>query len=179
MDAIDFHTEHRLSDSMALQAFVLRHHLMRRALLLAVLMLGGLVVTTMLNGAPLQDSLTDLARNAGFYAVLFLVGLAVIHLAAFLLAFLAWRRRPSPREIRAAITVQGLTLQKDGYSYGARWADADLVTENRAAFLLKFNQLYMRLPKRGFSPQTAAAFRALAAGAPSAANHLGSRPGSP
>ena len=166
MDSIDFRTEHRLSDTMALQAFVLRHHLMRRALLLAVLMLGGLVVITMLNGAPLQDSLADLARNAGFYMVLFVVGLAVIHAVAFLLAFLAWNRRPRPREIRATITADGLTMKKDGYSYAAHWRDADLVTETRAAFLLKFNQLYMRLPKRGFTTETAAAFRALAAAAP-------------
>ena len=174
MDTIDFRTDHRLGDTLALQAFVLRHHLMRRALLLAMLMLGGLVVTTLLNGAPLQDSLADLARNAGFYVVLFAVGLVVIHLIAFLLAFLAWRRRPRPREIRAVITADGLTMKKDGYSYAAHWRDAGLVTESRAAFLLKFNQLYMRLPKRGFTAETAAGFRAMAAAAPQAVNRLGS-----
>lgn len=42
MEPIDYRTEHRLGDSLALQAFVLRHHLLRRGLVLAVAMLGGL-----------------------------------------------------------------------------------------------------------------------------------------
>lgn len=173
MDSIDFRTDHRLSDSMALQFFVLRHHLLRRALFLAVCILGGLVIATMINGAPLKDSLVDLARNVNFYIAAFLMGLVIIHILAFLLAFLAWRRRPRPREIRATITSEGITLQKDGFSYGAKWSDCDLLTQNRAAYLLKFNQLYMRLPKRGFTPETAARFRALAAAAASGANRLG------
>ena len=174
MDQIDYRTDHRLGDSLALQFFVLRHHLMRRAVLLAVLMLGGLVVVTTLNGAPLQDSLTDLGRNAGSYVMLFLLGMVAIHLAAFLLAWRAWARRPRPREIRATVTVQGLTLQKDGFSYAAKWSDADLVTQSRSAYLMKFNQLYMRLPKRGFTPETETLFRALARNAPAGANRLGS-----
>ena len=56
------------------------------------------------------------------------------------------RARSSPPS-----TPDGITLQKDGFSYSARWPDADLVAESRAAFLMKFNQLYMRLPKRGFT----------------------------
>jgi hypothetical protein len=175
MDMIDFRTDHRLSDAMALQFLVLCHHLMRRALLLAVLMLGGLVVATMSNGAPLQDALTDLARNAGLYVMLFLVGMVIIHAVAFLMAFLAWRRRPMPREIRATITADTVILQKDGFSYGAKWSDADLLAENAGAYLMKFNQLYMRLPKRGFAPGEEAAFRALTrAAVPSGANRLGS-----
>ena len=174
MESVDYRTDHRVGDSMALQAFVLRHHLMRRALFLAVCMLGGLVVATMANGAPLQDSLTDVARNAGFYVMLFVIGMVLIHVMAFTLAALAWRRRPKPREIRATITADGLTLRKDGFSYSAHWRDANLVAENRAAFLLKFNQLYMRLPKRGFTAETAAAFRVLAKAAPAGTNRLGS-----
>jgi hypothetical protein len=174
METIDYRSDHRLGDSLALQFFVLRHHLMRRALVLAVAMLGGLVIATVMNGQPLRDSLGDAARNAGFYVMLFVIGMVVIHVLAFTLAALAWRRRPKPREIRATITPETLTLQKDGFSYAARWHDANLVAENRAAFLLKFNQLYMRLPKRGFTPQTDAAFRAMAKAARPGANRLGS-----
>ncbi len=77
-----------------------------------------------------------------------------------ILAVLAWRRRPRPREIRAVITPDGITLKKDGFSYGARWADASLVRESRSAYLMRFNQLYMRLPKRGFSTATRTRFSA-------------------
>lgn len=125
-----------------------------------------------MNGAPLKDSLVDLSRNAGFYVAIFLVGLVVIHLVGFLLAALAWRRRPKPREIRATITAEGLTLQKDGFSYGAKWRDADLVTQNRTAYLMKFNQLYMRLPKRGFTADTGVRFRIFATAARPGANRL-------
>lgn len=173
MTQIDYRTDHRLIDTLALQAFILRHHLMRRAVVLALFMLGGLAVATVTNGAPLADSLTDLSHNIGVYLALFLAGLAVIHLVAMVLAFLSWVRRPKPREIIATITPQGVTLQKDGFSYGARWADADLVGESRSAFLMKFNQLYMRLPKRGFSPDQAALLREIAlAAVPGAANRL-------
>jgi len=158
---------------MALQLFVLRHHLLRRGLVLAVFMLGGVTVTTLMNGAPLSDALTDLRRNAGLYLAIVLVGLVVIQAVALLLAFLAWQRLSKPRQIRATITADGITLQKDGFSYGARWADANLLTQDRNAYLMKFNQLYMRLPKRGFAPGEEAQFRELASAAvPIAANRL-------
>lgn len=171
--AIEFRTDHRLSDTIALQFFVLRHHLLRRGLILAVFMAGGLVVATLMNGAPLTDSLSDLAHNAGRYVTIFLVGLAVIHVIALIMAVLAWRRLSKPRQIRATITADGITMQKDGFSYGARWSDANLLIENSAAFLMKFNQLYMRLPKRGFAPGEEAQFRSIASAAvPAAANRL-------
>ena len=68
-------------------------------------------------------------------------------------------------------------MQKDGFSYGARWRDANLVTENRAAYLLKFNRLYMRLPKRGFARDDEALFRQIVLVAvPGAANRLRALP---
>lgn len=173
MNQIDFCTEHRLSDMLALQLFMLRNHLLRRGLVLAVLMLGGLAVTTVMNGAPLADSLADLRHNAGLYLALVLVGLIVIHIVTLLLAVLAWRRLSRPRQIRASITADGLTMRKDGFSYDARWTDADFVTENRTAYLMKFNQLYMRLPKRGFAPGDETQFREMVSvGVPRAADRL-------
>jgi hypothetical protein len=158
---------------LALQLFMLRHHLLKRGLLLGVLMLGGLAVTTLMNGQPLADSLVDLGSNIGRYAAIFVAGLVIIHLVAMLMAFLAWRRLAKPREIRAEISAGGIALQKDGFSYNARWRDADLVDESRNAFLMKFNQLYMRLPKRGFPGETQGQFRDLArAAAPAAADKL-------
>ncbi len=173
MNQIEFRTDHRLSDSLALQFFMLKSHLLRRSLILAGAMLGAVVFTTLMNGAPLSDSLADLSQNAGRYLALVVVGLAVIYGIAMILAVLAWRRRPRPREIRAVITPDGITLKKDGFSYGARWADASLVRESGSAYLMRFNQLYMRLPKRGFSPQQDAFFREIALVAlPRGANRL-------
>jgi hypothetical protein len=175
MNRIDFCTDHRLRDTMALQLFMLKNHLLRRSLLLAVCLLGAVAVTTLMNGAPLSDSLADLGQNAGRYLMLVLVGMAVIYALALLLALLAWRRLPRPRQIRAVITPDGITMQKDGFSYGARWADAHLLRESRAAYLIKFNRLYMRLPKRGFAPDQDALFREIALVAvPRSANRLGS-----
>ena len=173
MDKLEFRVDHRLRDTLALQFFVLRHHLLRRGLVLGVFMLGGLVVATLTNGAPLSDSLVDLEQNAGRYLAFFLVGLALIHVVALVMAVLAWRRLSKPRQIRATITADGITMQKDGFNYGARWSDADLLGENNAAYLMKFNQLYMRLPKRGFTSDEAVQFRALASAAvPASVNRL-------
>jgi hypothetical protein len=173
MNQIEFRADHRLHDTLALQFFMLRNHLLRRSLLLAVCLLGAVAVTTVMNGAPLADSLTDLEQNAGRYVMLVLVGLAVIYGLALLLAVLAWRRLRKPRQIKAVITPDGITMQKDGFTYGARWADANLVSENRAAYLMKFNRLYMRLPKRGFAPDQDALFREIALVAvPGTANRL-------
>jgi hypothetical protein len=175
MNQIEYRAEHRLHDTLALQLFMLRNHLLRRSLLLSACLLGAVAVSTLMNGAPLADSLADLEQNAGRYVVLVLVGMAVIYGLALLLAVLAWRRLRKPRQIRAVITPDGITLQKDGFTYGARWADANLVAENRAAYLMKFNRLYMRLPKRGFAPGQDALFREIALVAvPGAANRLGS-----
>ena len=173
MTQIDFRSDHRLGDTLALQLFMLRHHLLRRGLLLAVFMAGGLAIATVMNGAPLSDSLSDLASNAGRYLAILLVGLVLIHAVTLILAVLAWSRLVKPRQIRATITADGLTMQKDGFSYGARWSDADLLAEGGGAYLLKFNRLYMRLPKRGFAPGEDAQFRALASAAvPAVANRL-------
>jgi len=172
MTQIEFCTDHRLSDTMALQLFVLRNHLLRRGLFLIVLMLGGLTITTVMNGAPLADSLTDLKHNAGLYLTFVLVGLVIIHMVALLLAFLAWQRLSKPRQIRAILTAEGITMRKDGFSYDARWADANFLTENRDAYLMKFNQLYMRLPKRGFAPGEEAVFRQLVSAVSGNANRL-------
>ena len=177
MIQIEFRADHRLSDTMALQFFILRNHLLRRSLLLALGLLVAVAVTTLMNGAPLADSLADLEENAGRYLMLVLVGLAVIYGLALLLAVLAWKRLRKPRQIRAVITPDGITMQKDGFSYGARWRDASLVTENRAAYLLKFNRLYMRLPKRGFARDQEGLFRQIALVAvPGAANRLRALP---
>jgi hypothetical protein len=173
MTQIDFRVDHRLSDMLALQLFMLRNHLLRRSLLLAICLLGAVAVTTLMNGAPLADSVLDLEENAGRYLMLVVVGLLLIYLMAMLLAVLAWRRLRKPRQIRATITPDGITMQKDGFTYGARWADANLLGENRAAYLMKFNRLYMRLPKRGFAPDQDALFREMALVAVSArANRL-------
>lgn len=173
MTRIEFLTDHRLGDTLALQLFILRSHLLKRALFLAVCLLGAVVVNTLMNGAPLSDALADLGQNAGRYVAIVVVGLAVIYALALVLALLAWRRRPRPRQIRATVAPDTITLQKDGFSYGARWADADLVTESQAAFLMKFNQLYMRLPKRGFAPGQEQLFRDIVSAAvPKAANRL-------
>jgi hypothetical protein len=173
MNQIEFRADHRLSDTMALQFFILRNHLLRRSLFLAACLLLAVVVTTLMNGAPLADSLADLEQNAGRYLVFVVVGLAVIYGLALLLALLAWRRLPRPRQICAVITKDGITMQKEGFSYGARWADANLLTEDRAAYLMKFNRLYMRLPKRGFSADQDALLREIALVAVSrAANRL-------
>jgi hypothetical protein len=179
MNQIEFRTDHRLGDMMALQLFMLRHHLLRRSLLLAGCLLAAVAVSTVMNGAPLSDALPDLQANAGRYLILVLVGLVIIYLLALVLALLAWRRLSRPRQIRAILTPDGITLQKDGFTYGARWADANLLTESRAAYLLKFNRLYMRLPKRGFSPDGDRFFREIALVAvPRGANRLRAVPGS-
>jgi hypothetical protein len=173
MNRIEFRADHRLSDTMALQLFMLRNHLLRRSLFLAACLLVAVVVITLMNGAPLADSLGDLEENAGRYLVLAMVGLAVICGLTLLLAFLAWRRLPRPRQICAVITQDGITMQKEGFSYGARWADADFLTEDRAAYLMKFNRLYMRLPKRGFTPDQDSLLREIALVAvPRGANRL-------
>ena len=170
---IEYRTAHRLSDAMALQSFMLFHHLLRRALFFAICLVIGIVVATSLNGAPMADVVTDMTGNLGVYLAIFLVGLLAINLLGLLLAFLSWQRRPRPREIRAVITPETITILKDGINYGARWDAANLVTETGTAFLMKFSTLYMRLPKRGFADGDAARFRALAtAGAPARANRL-------
>ena len=141
MNQIEFLTEHRLSDTMALQLFVLQNHLLRRGMVLAVLMLGGLTITTVMNGAPLADSLADLKHNAGLYLILVLVGLVIIYLVALLLAFLAWQRLSKPRQIWATLTAEGLKKTAEAEFAGdllyATWAQS--LDNEEAAALLRLN----------------------------------------
>src|SRR3954471_11531746 len=114
MAQIDFRAEHRLSDTLALQLFVLRNQILRRGLILIIAMSLGLVIATLSNGAPLSDALADLGSNVGRYLAIVLAGLAIIHIVILAMAVLAWRRLAKPRQIRAALTADGITMQKDG-----------------------------------------------------------------
>ena len=172
MDRIDFRADHRLSDTLALQLFVLRHQILRRGLVVIIAMSLGLVIATVSNGAPLSDAMADLGSNVGRYLAIAAAGLAVIHIVILVMAVLAWRRLAKPRQIRAVLTADGITMQKDGFSYGARWSDADFVTESRNAFLMKFGRLYMRLPKRGFAAGEGSAVSGIRA----AGQSFGSKP---
>jgi len=81
MEPIDYHSAHRLGDTLALQLFILRHHLMRRALILAAAMLVSVGLITVTSGAPIQDSLEDLSQiSAGIWRIFF--GLVAIHVSA-------------------------------------------------------------------------------------------------
>src|SRR5258708_7659115 len=118
MTQIEFRTDHRLSDTLALQLFVLRNQILRRGLVLIAAMSLGLVIATLSNGAPLSDALADLGNNIGRYLAIVLAGLVLIHIVILTMAVLAWRRLAKPRQIRASLTAEGITMQKDGFNYG-------------------------------------------------------------
>ena len=61
-----------------------------------------------------------------------LVGLAVIH-DHHPERWRCWLGGGWPSRARYALrfTADDITMQKDGFSYGARWADANLLTENQ------------------------------------------------
>ena len=105
MDTIDFRADHRLNDTLALQFFVLRNHFLRRGLVLVVAMSVGLVIATLMNGAPLSDALADLRNNIGRYLAIVLAGavagtgrltfaIAIIAAALSVLTVVALRFRP-------------------------------------------------------------------------------------
>src|SRR5437868_14883224 len=106
MTQIDFRSDHRLSDTLALQLFVLRNQIVRRGLVVIIAMSLGLVIATLSNGAPLSDALADLGSNLGRYVAIALAGLVVIHIVILAMAVLAWRRLAKPRQIRASLTAE-------------------------------------------------------------------------
>ena len=107
-----------------------------------------------MNGAPLSDSLADL--EAKMRAVSDTGGGGIgRHLWSSRCSWRCWPGGACASRARYAPSSRPTAspCRRTAFSYGARWADASLVTENGAAYLMRFNRLYMRLPKRGLAPE--------------------------
>ena len=77
-------------------------------------------------------------------------------------------------EIKADIGDNGIRIiGSQGFSYEANWPNLTWIKEGTSAYVMRFNKLFVRLPKRGFAGQQEAALRALVrAHAPAAAVKL-------
>jgi len=65
-------------------------------------------------------------------------------------------------EIKADIDEESIKILGDnGFSYEASWRNLTWIKEGSSAYLMRFNKLFVRLPKRGFVDQQESAFRNL------------------
>lgn len=69
-----------------------------------------------------------------------------------------------PADIRAEIRDTGIKIiGHQGFSYEANWPNLTWIIEGSAAYVMRFNKLFVRLPKRGFVGQQEQEFRTLVA----------------
>jgi hypothetical protein len=67
-----------------------------------------------------------------------------------------------PPEIKAEIGDAGIKIVgSQGFSYEANWPNLTWIREGSSAYVMRFNKLFVRLPKRGFVGQQETAFRSL------------------
>ena len=65
-------------------------------------------------------------------------------------------------EIKADIGEESIKILGDnGFSYEANWPNLTWIKEGASAYVMRFNKLFVRLPKRGFVDQEETAFRSI------------------
>lgn len=78
-----------------------------------------------------------------------------------LIVLVRWMFGKMTKEIRATINAEGVKVIGEGFNLEGPWQHASWVKEGRSAYLLKFKQLLIRLPKRGFEYEQEDIFRRL------------------
>lgn len=128
---------------------------------LAVLFLVALTLWPLLDSHSLTDSITLSWGPLLFDVVIVPIFFGLV--AAFVLAVLGirWLRGRLPRALRAKVTDAGVTICGEHFDYNAHWPSATYAAETRAAYLLRFKNLFVRLPKRGFTPSQRASLEIL------------------
>jgi hypothetical protein len=147
---IEYRTTGRLSDSLRLQ-FRCSFHLLRYLWLISAI---SLVVLLSLNIMSLwADPWSILMPLAA--------GLIGGTLAGPAILIVRWPFR-KPEEIGADIGDEGIrVIGQQGFSYEANWPNLTWIKEGPLAYVMRFNKLFVRLPKRGFVGQQETAFRNL------------------
>jgi hypothetical protein len=147
---IEYRTQGRLSDSIKLQ-FRCSFHLLRYLWMISAIIL---VVLLCLNAMSLwSDPWAILMPIAA--------GLVAGTLAGPI-ALIVRRLFRKPVEIRANIGDEGIKIiGHQGFSYEANWPNLTWIREGSSAYVMRFNKLLVRLPKRGFVEQQETAFRNL------------------
>jgi len=149
---IEYRTSSRLSDSLKLQ-FRCSFHLLRYLWAIGAV---ALVVLLSLRAMSLWDDP---------WAVLLPVicGLVVGTVVGPIILIVR-RLFRKPAEIRAEIGDAGIKIiGQQGFSYEANWPNLTWIKEGASAYVMRFNKLFVRLPKRGFVDQQEEMFRNLVA----------------
>lgn len=147
---IEYRTQSRLSDSLKLQ-FRCSFHLLRYLWLISAIIT---VVLLSLNAMSLWADPWAILTPIAF-------GLVAGTLAGptILVVRRLFRR---PFEIKADIADKGIKIVgHQGFSYEANWPNLTWIREDPSAYVMRFNKLFVRLPKRGFVGQQETAFRNL------------------
>lgn len=145
---IEYRTQSRLFDSLKVH-FRSSFHVLRYCWMLYPIIV---VVLLSLHALSLWD-------DPGLILVPMIAGLAGGTLAgpAVLIARRLFRKSP---EIKADIGDQGIKVfGQHGFNYEMSWPNLTWIREGSSAYVLRFNKLFLRLPKRGFVGQQESAFR--------------------
>jgi hypothetical protein len=149
--AIEYRTVCRLSDQLKLQFWCTLSAFRYVWVIFAVL----LVMLFISNGGSIeaiQDDPWSLAFPLAFGLVGgFGLGPAIVATR--------WAMGKMPKEIRADINDGGIKVIGEDFNYEAKWPSLSWVKEGRSAYVLKFKRLFIRLPKRGFTPEQEVGFR--------------------
>jgi hypothetical protein len=149
---IEYRTPGRLSDSLRLQLRCSFH-------LLRYLWIASAVILAMV------FSLNAISLWADPWAVMVVMASGLLGgTLAGPIMLIARRLFRRPAEIRAEIRNEGIKIiGHQGFSYEANWPNLTWIREGSSAYVMRFNKLFVRLPKRGFAGQQEQAFRALVA----------------
>jgi hypothetical protein len=147
---IEYRTPNRLLDSLKLQ-FRCSFYLLRYVWIFSAIIL---IVLLSLNAMSLWSDpwaiLVPLAAG--------LVG-GTLASPIILIVRRVFRKFP---EIRADIGEESIKIiGHHGFSYEANWPNLTWVKEGSSAYVMRFNKLFVRLPKRGFVDQQETAFRSI------------------
>jgi hypothetical protein len=147
---IEYRTPSRLSDSLKLQLRCSFYALRYLWILAAI----AVVVVFSLSALSLWNDPWDMLMPIA-------AGVIGGTLAGPFVLIVRRAFRP-PGEIKADIRDDGIKIVgNQGFSYEANWPNLTWIKEGPSAYVMKFNKLFVRLPKRGFVGEQETEFRNL------------------
>jgi hypothetical protein len=172
-EGVTFEIQLTLADYLKLQLWCRRFYLTRSFLIFFVAVLGGITVVGLTSGM----SLTGIGRNVlsdwKLYLALVLGGYFVSAIVPFLALTLSWVRNKLPRDMRISIGPDGMKHSARDHDLGFRWTGLQFIMEYEAAYIAKFGQHVVRIPKRDFTaPQLERFADIIRDTVPKAANRL-------
>ena len=148
---VEYRAPTRFSDLLKIQLWCIWVGARYVWLVIFALSFLSIVLLPFFSDETTEDVLATLPSNFTLFVSSAVVGITLGAFVVALMLLSQWVRGKAARDIRADISAESVKILGDGISLEALWSSLTWAREGRAAYLIKFKSMLVRLPKRGFA----------------------------